>query len=221
MLQDLFLDEPSHGAAAGGVALSPRFSLPPLFVASSSLSGLTRPEESRLSAHARERPEAPAEATAAAAAAEDPTHRSQAALAAAGAILAAASPKRPGGGRGGAARTRRGAGQPWLRPAREVCFPATLVPGRGVSFAALALLGALIPNPRTFLCFVILSLHSGLVPMSITECSFHILLVFHFSKFAAQTACFAPYFSFLYIFASISSPFLRYAAPPSPPSAKI
>lgn len=111
MLQDLFLDEPSHGATAGGVALFPRFSLPPLFVASSSLSGLTRPEESRLSAHARERPEAPAEATAAAAAAEDPAHRAQAAVAAADAILAAASPKRPGGGRGGADSAWGGATQ--------------------------------------------------------------------------------------------------------------
>lgn len=109
MLQDLFLDEPSHGAGAGGAALFLRFSLPPLFVAASSLPGLTRPEESRLSAHARERPDAPAEATAAAAAAEDREHRAQASVAAAGAILAAASPKRPGGGRGGADSARGGA----------------------------------------------------------------------------------------------------------------
>ena len=98
MLQDLFLDEPSHGAEAGGAALSLRSSLPPLFVAVSSLSGLTRPEERRVSTHARDRPEAPAEATAATAAARDREHCAQAAAAAAGAILAAASPKRSGGG---------------------------------------------------------------------------------------------------------------------------
>lgn len=124
MLQDLFLDEPSHGAEAGGAALSLCSSLPPLFEAVSSLSGFTRPEESLLSTHARDRPEAPAEATAATAAAKDPEHCAQAAAAAAGAILAAASPKRPGGGPGSRGREagrgrreagRRGAGQRRLR----------------------------------------------------------------------------------------------------------
>lgn len=83
VLQDLFLDEPSHGAEAGGSTLSPCSSLPPLFVAVSSLPGLTRPEERCLSTHAWDRPEAPAEATAATAAAKDREHRAQAAAAAA------------------------------------------------------------------------------------------------------------------------------------------
>lgn len=132
MLQDLFLDEPSHGAEAGGAALSLCSSLPPLFEAVSSLSGFTRPEESLLSTHARDRPEAPAEATAATAAAKDPEHCAQAAAAAAGAILAAASPKRPGGrareprARGGAGPARGGAARGGAAPAREVCCPASL-----------------------------------------------------------------------------------------------
>lgn len=71
-------------------------SLPPLSGAVSSLSGLTRQKERRLSAHG-ERPKALAEATAAAAAAEDREHLAQAAATTAGAILAAAS---PGGERG-------------------------------------------------------------------------------------------------------------------------
>lgn len=79
-------------------------SQPPHAAAVSSLSGLTRPEERRLSAHPRRdsRPR-PRPTAAAAAAAENPEHDAQAAAAAAGAILAAASPKRPGEGGGGAA----------------------------------------------------------------------------------------------------------------------
>lgn len=128
MLQDLFLDEPSHGAEAGVAALSLRSSLPPLFVAVSSLSGLTRPEERRVNTHARDRPEPPAEATSATAAAKDREHSAQVAAAAAGAILAAASPKRSGGGpeRGGlgAGRARGGAGQRRLRTGS--CCPTSL-----------------------------------------------------------------------------------------------
>lgn len=130
MLQDLFLDEPSHGAEAGGSTLSPCSSLPPLFVAVSSLPGLTRPEERCLSTHAWDRPEAPAEATAATAAAKDREHRAQAAAAAASAILAAASPKRPGGGQG-----RRGLGA-WLRRLGAGRGGATRTPGGPWRFTA-------------------------------------------------------------------------------------
>lgn len=122
MLQDLFLDEPSHSAEAGGAALSLRSSLRPLLEAVSSLSGFTRPEERLLSTDARDRPEAPAEATAATAAAKDPKHYAQAAAAAAGAILAATSPKRPGGGPGSRGREagRGGARRGGATRAREV-----------------------------------------------------------------------------------------------------
>jgi hypothetical protein len=85
VFQDLFLDDPGHGAEEGGAALS-------LFLTASSLSGLTGPEERRLSAHSRETLEAPAETTAVA---ENTEHDAQATAAAASAILAAASPKRP------------------------------------------------------------------------------------------------------------------------------
>ncbi|KAG8514023.1 Actin-related protein 6, partial [Galemys pyrenaicus] len=98
---------------AGGAASSLGSSLPPLFVVAPSLSGFTRPEEMLLKVHAREKPEALAEATAATAApADDPEHCAQASTAAASAILAAASPKRPEGVRGwcGSGRRERGRG---------------------------------------------------------------------------------------------------------------
>lgn len=172
MLQDLFLDEPSHDAEPGGAAISLRSSLPPLFVAVSSLSGLTRPEERRVSTHARDRAEPPAEATSATAAAKDREHSSQVAAATAGAILAAASPKRSGGGpeRGGleAGRARGGAGQRRLRTGS--CCPASLA---GTSaLVSLTLFDAQTPNPRSFLGFRPLS-PSPSLSSSYTSSLFH------------------------------------------------
>lgn len=216
VLQDLFFDEPSHGAGAGGAALSLGSSLPPLFEAVSSLSGLTRPKERRLSAHARERPEAPAEATAAASVAGDREHLPYAAAAAADAILAAASPKRPGGGRGrdrrGAGRARGGAGQRTFQAGAKsvrLCHA-----GAGLGWCpqlpwGFRMLWLAIPKPSWAL---IQSLHL---------CSFcrhhwvscHILLLcFHLLHKLFCLLCSVFLLSCLHILASFSCPLLRYPA---------